>query len=67
VGGIQCTRGFIGIWGYKKGNLVKLGIPSKNRVFLLLLEICIGRGVQQKDLGGIYRYLVKLIVLFNIP
>jgi hypothetical protein len=52
-------KGFIGIWGYKKGYLVKIGF--------LLLERCIGRGVQQKDFGGIYQYLVKLGVLFNIP
>jgi len=23
---MQCTRGFIGIWGYKNGYLVKIGI-----------------------------------------
>jgi hypothetical protein len=39
--------GFIGIGGYKKVYLVKMGV--------LLLEICIGRGVKQKDFG---RYLL---------
>jgi hypothetical protein len=39
-------KGFIGIGGYKKGYLVKIGV--------FLLERCIGRGVQQKDFG---RYL----------
>jgi hypothetical protein len=39
-------QGFIGIGGYKKGYLVKIGF--------LLLERCIGRGVQQKDF---WRYL----------
>jgi hypothetical protein len=46
--------GFIGIGGYKKGYLGKnRGYLVKIR-FFLLLEICIGRGVQQKDFG---RYL----------
>jgi hypothetical protein len=34
---------FIGIWGYKKGYLVK--------IWLFILKICIGRGVQQKYFG----------------
>jgi hypothetical protein len=38
--------GFIGIGGYKKEYLVKIGF--------LLLEICIGKGVQQKNF---WRYL----------
>jgi hypothetical protein len=59
-------RGFIGIWGHKKRYLVKLEIPSKNR-FFFYWKYVLGGGVQQKDLGGIYRYLVKLMVLFNIP
>jgi len=28
-------RGFIGIWGYKKWYLIKLGMPSKNRFFFI--------------------------------
>jgi len=40
------TGGFIGIEGYKKHYLVKVGV--------LLLEICIGREVEPNDFG---RYL----------
>jgi hypothetical protein len=46
--------------GYKKRYLVKIGA-------LLLLERCIGRGVNKKILGGIYQYLMKLEVFLNIP
>jgi hypothetical protein len=45
-GGMRGTGGFIGIEGYKKRYLVKVGV--------LLLEICIGREVQPNDFG---RYL----------
>jgi len=38
---------FIGVEGYKKGYLVKIGF--------ILLERCIGRGVQQNDF---WRYLL---------
>jgi hypothetical protein len=34
-------KGFISIWGYKRGYLVK--------TWVFLLEICINRGVQQND------------------
>ena len=37
-------KGFIGIGGYEKGFLVKIGF--------LKLKIYIGRGPQQKDFGG---------------
>jgi hypothetical protein len=42
-GEVQGPRRFIGIGGYKKG------VSSKSKGFLL--ERCIGRGVQQKDLS----------------
>jgi hypothetical protein len=54
---IQGIKRFIGIGGYKKGYLVKVGF---------LFEICIGRGFNKMILGSIYQYLVKLEVFINI-
>jgi hypothetical protein len=45
-------------YGKNRGYLVKISF--------YLLERCIRRGVQQKDFGRYFQYLVKLGVFFNI-
>jgi hypothetical protein len=57
---MQGIQDFTGVERYKKEYMVKIN-------FLLLLEICVGRGVKKRILEGIYQYLFKLGVLFNIP
>jgi hypothetical protein len=52
-------EGVLGLRGYKKGYLVKIGVYFIGNMYW--------EGVQQKDFGVIYQYLVKLGVLFNIP
>jgi hypothetical protein len=41
-------------------------ISSKNRVSFNWIDV-LGGGLNKRILGGIFQYLVKLKVLFNIP
>jgi hypothetical protein len=53
-------KGFIGIHGYKKEYLVKIGVS-------FIQKDVLGGGFNKSILEGIYQYLVKLGVFFNIP
>jgi hypothetical protein len=60
-GGCGVSRGwFIGIGGYKKGYLLKIGISFIKKMYW-------EGGFKKRILGDIYQYLVKLGLFFNIP
>jgi hypothetical protein len=60
VVGVGYWGGVYRYWGYEKGYLVKIGVS-------FYWKDVMGGGLNKNSFGGIYQYLVKLGVFFNIP